>query len=1042
MVGPTFEAFGGGDNKPTKEQVAARVDAQGEQLAGIVNGIVTNIHARIKGQEKLLALVYKPLVKHLQQRVSGQQEILNTAIAPIVDQIQSNVATQRMLLAVASPTIAEPPPDPSGGGSVGSPPAGVRSGPIPPPGSPPPPLPGGPPILGGPGGGGTIGGGGQGPPPCDIVYWVICVDGQPPVIFQGCNGDPVPPGASGPYLSLGEAQQACGQGGGGDGGGGGGVGGTCGVDPCYPDRPELVDGGTIKPKPLPRPFWVAILCHSLCDAQYQVWQGNCKPDVQPPWQVFGPMDHSPTSDELDKLMRETCGQQMGGGGGDTLPGGGGSVTPPEPTPEPEPQPTPEPQEPTCGDFLPLCDNDGPDWFSDQLCDVLGQLSQVSGQVGLAAVRYAQTMSKARQSVYDTFGQIEKNGGPFSIIGTIGKAVFDLVPDPEQFINAAIKAPNVLGLGAQTATLMGLYIIRAVVEFGEEFELGIILPLEGLGKIKFELTQIKVMLEYLIWFTLPIKCPEPGEAVKLYYGNQINLKQLQCIFRVHGHSEKTANKVADEARFKMGPADVYRDWLRNNDGLAQLGERLRERGVTKVDDAEMLARSVTWSGDAPDFFRFAGSGLFLKDRPWIEARLDEFRRMPNLREYLQSAGVGQTTVVTAAGNDISYDGAEALWVSHYIPVSATLAADAARRLRRGRTDHYAVNVGGGVSVTPDPVTWDDLNDAMREANLPPEWRVRVAAMSQQPLSLRQLSHVYASNVWGNPRGRAGFDEADPNGPKPLGPAEIELVERFLDVGFGDEAAKLEGFAVAVAWDDQYFGPFRSKQETLTCNLYRNGAIDHDTAVDQLVNVGIPIDKAILTIDQCHAADLNDQLNKAIDAVRKAYLRGEFGVPEVIAALTGLEVLADRQTEFLLEWDYERLGQSPQANASQLCQWFGEGSISLAEVELRLGRLGWSDVDAQRFIRHCQLGILAKESAELERLAKAQAQQEQRRQQALDAAEKRRMAARTDARLKQWYKAGLIPRDEIAAYLLERGYTATDAERILTTEFPPPDGSGGG
>jgi hypothetical protein len=383
------------------------------------------------------------------------------------------------------------------------------------------------------------------------------------------------------------------------------------------------------------------------------------------------------------------------------------------------------------------------------------------------------------------------------------------------------------------------------------------------------------------------------------------------------------------------------------------------------------------------------------------------------------------------------------------VEPTLAQKNSGKVAGARVVEKKAN--GRWVVEPEPFSLSDVQRLLKEVDYNPLWRVRLASISYRPLGRIDVRRIYDTGGFGKPQGLGGFQTQADGKQVATGPAEKELQAQYEDQGYVGEDATLLARFTAYEWTNRKKKAASGKALSIICDSYQTGALSVDQAIG-MAEVHLEDRKAAERfIGECDARRKLATLKKSIGAVRSLFLRGELDTLQTRNQLNTLGIDQARIREYLQLWEIERAARKKEVVAATMCGWLESGLITQPEFKARLMRIGYESVDADRIIRHCELGILAKRSAELQKLAKAQAAQAERQRQAAEKLRKegertaertltKWLAARSEKNLIAFFKKKEIDEKEIRATLKLKGWLAKDIDRWVNT-YTPKEGEGG-
>lgn len=603
-------------------------------------------------------------------------------------------------------------------------------------------------------------------------------------------------------------------------------------------------------------------------------------------------------------------------------------------------------------------------------------------------------------------------------------------------------------------------------------------------------------------------PSPAEVRQFYWLDMIGTKEADQRLNELGYSEEKERKLLLDLPTPLGLSDVidlvHRRKITPEEGV----KRLRHLGVLEESDAKLLLeresvwgmpdlvalrnrRQITqaqfqrglwqagyWEDEdirraerlreflppPSDLIRFAVKDIFDPALPDREGMLRELGEQRELKDWLAAQGIGSITFGTPDGRTLTRDVGELYWLASFELPSPTQSYEMLHRLRPDRVGRYRMPGQTDADVAKMATSLTDVRALLKDKDYRPGWRDRLAAISFRPIGRIDLRRLYGSAVFGPPVGTRGFEELPGREYRPTQEAEKELYAACLDFGYAPTDAGRLAYWTAKDWEAGRGGRQKAKALKAACRAYGVGAVTAAEMRDELLTAGYSPAEAEAAVANCDLEHKLSVMEKIIRGVRARYLAGTLDPTQVTAELARWGVRPERAALLVELWNAEWFQRPKEVQAEQLCKWVGSGIISLDDMRKRLLRLGWSEDDARRIMRHCVLGHNARAAKERERAARAAAQQQERvrrelekiaRRQAADrekvAAELRRRAeralkrvaeGRAPALLKKYFKKQVITVLEIRTALLARGWSPVDVERWIVTELDTEgeDGSG--
>jgi hypothetical protein len=344
---------------------------------------------------------------------------------------------------------------------------------------------------------------------------------------------------------------------------------------------------------------------------------------------------------------------------------------------------------------------------------------------------------------------------------------------------------------------------------------------------------------------------------------------------------------------------------------------------------------------------------------------------------------------------------------------------------------------------------ELRKLLKEIDFNPIWRDRLAAISHRVIGRIDIRRMYDHGVFGPQLGSAGFEFVDSPNPRAVGKAEKEVAERYMDLGSTETDAHLQALFVVRLWERGIKNRFKTRTQTLVCQLFSTGVIDRNKAEEQLKGVMDGKTEIGQYLDGCQALDRLKTVKLAIGTIKRQYLSFQIDANTAKARLNQVGLQPGRAGEYIVDWDIVKLRRPREETAAEMCGWLSEGLIDRPEFLKRLERIGYEKSHAERIVRKCEIGILRRSAKEAERIARAQLQERRRREAAEAKVAKERerieatrlakfLATRSEKHLIDYFKEGVISVQEIAQTLSLKSYTNADIQRWILTYLnqPPP------
>lgn len=1040
MATPTM----GGLNRerPDAGIVRARVEVQERGLDAVSDSLVAALQDRIGFAEDGLTKVSQPVIAEMKRRVAAQEEQLAAITYPLVSAIRTNVGRQDALLANVSETL------PGVGIPVFTGADGNDTSPPPPP----PPIPV--PTL-------TDVASGPAPPnPCSYPFWsyfppstqrwwVWTASGPSGPVggityedsagqqlhfltdARGCAVSPPPPSAPPPPTSP----------------------------PASPPPPPAGPPPVVFPTPAPgtcatRP--APVVTHERIDWQWQNhhWfffkcEVGCPvdvthvvtPDRTPPpgvvGQLFGPYLEPPTAAFVRSKIREAAcdATTPTSPPPPTVPGVPPPPTSPPPLSSPPPPPGTTPTTPTTPPNAGVC------WGAVDVCS--------------AAEKITATVDPGTPSTADKFDRnvkqvIDVVSGPALYLGSkLAEWVGGVDPlDTEEFREQARDnlASNILGTGYSTTVLSGLP-RECVPDPATFLAMAPVLVASNLAARTsgLPIDYFTQSLVYSYQYANPQYIPEQPAIDTQYLAGRLSRREWECLTRAHGNHPAPFYRSIEAHQTQPGVLELMRLWLQGKVNEEQLRDRLRKLGVLDESYIPEYKRLVTLTPTASDAIHWTIRDVFDPNKFDREAMIKEYHEQKGMKETLDAIGVRDLEVITPDGKPFTIETGLNNWLASYTYASPTQMYEGLHRFRPNRVHRYPLRDEAGNVTYPRPINIQHVRKNLKEHDYAPGDRDMLAASSYRIAGRIDVKNIYKRRGFGTPLGLKGFDLSDPTAPVAKGVAEVELYERFQDMGYPPLDAQLQAYDAAASFDQSRDLRNRNRHLGIICKQFAQKVITRGEALAQTEKVVTDSAVAERIVLLCEAEAAARDFNAAVGGIRRQYLSGEIDKPTALERLRKVGVAGGRVGEYFVTWDYQRQVKTREVTAGQILDWYRQRIIDKAEATARLVNLHYKEDDAARMVRIAELGELAKTSREQERIAKAAQAAQRRREAALKSDAKaaaaaqekaitRRLAAKSDKNMAAWWKAGIITEPEIRGALLMKGWEPVDVDRWIVTNRP--------
>jgi hypothetical protein len=370
-------------------------------------------------------------------------------------------------------------------------------------------------------------------------------------------------------------------------------------------------------------------------------------------------------------------------------------------------------------------------------------------------------------------------------------------------------------------------------------------------------------------------------------------------------------------------------------------------------------------------------------------------------------------------------AQAFWWSHWVLPSPTQGYQMYFRFRPDRDRRFdapgtsAINFSG-----------EDLNLLLRANDYPPYYRAALAGIAHRVPGLRFLRQLRSTDV---------FDKG-------------MVKELLLRQGYADGDATVLAEAVERQDRDQRRKTIEQQAKGQLAKYWELGVIDQQSYQDLLVKHGLSAQDAKTTADLANLDLQYKRLSKIIEFVRRQFLLGAITEPQAIGQLQQAGVVLDRIGLYIEDWKLELTTKHKTLSAGKAVQLACKGLLTLADLNVRLGNLGYQGADRFALVQEatlCQQGLAARAAAS-EARAQRQLQSDLKRQQrdaaqAIVAARRQLAAHGTPAQLRKWFCEGHLGELEVYSRLRFLGWPDADITRMIgdcksATSKPRPPATG--
>ncbi len=1005
-----YRTFGEPDPEPSVELTRERLTGQDIGLTEVLADLVGTVHTRTESQEDTLRPLYKLAVADADRRTVETHEMLGGVVVPILNDLRADIGGAGGLVTAV---VAELP-------------APARAG--------------------------VARAAGFAAPPGDDPVFVISIlvgDGREcprEIVAEGDLRDIDDPRivVRGPMTRADaelfwlELQRRCEAG---------------EAPPDKEPRPEEPGGGEL-PKP-PK-------------------DGPIPPPAPPPPDEpkDEPKDDCPPKDPTDCFVRVPC---PPAGPKDKPP-----KEPPKEPPEEEPDEEPRPEEPG-GEGVPLPGErpklpdraPAPDCrkltFGDpNVCLCIEHYVQDWSRFGGVLINWADWLAEEGNAVHDLAYDVRQASIGLSVLKMLSKKISyndpTLIEAAEQMVRLMVMngqaavddmVKEVYSHAArwhrsylqdETGTIVNLYAARSAVAFAGRFLGGFLSTVHFSPDVSIDFRHILQIIDLCISYTRPIELPRMPDVENLWLTGEMTDDHAACLVRANGEQWEHT-KVAWYTRRTQPTADDYLNYYyRNLNKKGELSRRLEKLGYKDAQERQIVEASRVYLPPPSDIVRFAVKDVFDPAKLGLKEMEEEFNVQKGLKELFDAQGMHDTEIVTKDGRKLKVPTALLYWIASYHEVSPTQVYEMLHRLRPDRVRLHKLPGQDDKSADAMATDISTVRKLLKEADYNPIWRDRLAAISYRVIGRIDIRRMYEFGVFGKPLGTKGFNLADPKNPIPVGPAEREVAERYEDLGSTEIDARLQALFTVRLWERQARTRHKTRIQTLVCELYSQGAVTREKAVEQLAPVVETADEAAVILDTCEARESLRTLKFAVSAIKRQYLSFQIDENAAKVRLAQAGVLQQKAGRLVNDWNLIKLRRPRQETAGEMCGWMDAGLIDRNEFRERLMRIGYERTHAERIVRKCETGILRRSSREVERIARERLR-ERRRVEAANAKlakervtlEERRLtkflATRSEKHLIAWFNEGLISVDEIRQTLLLKQFIPQDADRWILTYLKP-------
>lgn len=406
----------------------------------------------------------------------------------------------------------------------------------------------------------------------------------------------------------------------------------------------------------------------------------------------------------------------------------------------------------------------------------------------------------------------------------------------------------------------------------------------------------------------------------------------------------------------------------------------------------------------------------------EYQLDaEWEENKSALPWLAMNGMGKGFYVNPeTGESFSHEVARDYWANHWRNASIGEVMQMFHRFRPGRDgidpDIVVVATKEEAKNHPKSISIDQF---LKLEDFSPVWRKRLRELSRPVLGRMDLVRSWRVGAF------------DRFGDK----KEEELAEKFKDLGYSDENAKIQ--ADSVILQETRTLTKLAKRSTIQQirRMFKNGLISEDFMREGLKEAGLKLDEVQLTVLRIKLEVKSDYYETYIKSVKRMYMQfriaedqalsmlggkisaepfGQFTEPEQIHKFGVTYSQTLRLTEIVDLWRVERLSRRRELTASQLTHSYIDGLIEQADFKDRLRMMNYSPTGIDEVLAMANL----KKHEALEKAMKA-----------VEASDIRMKRRPTLKMLEGWFRSGEMKKPEVEERLRAHGFREDDINKLI-------------
>jgi hypothetical protein len=367
-----------------------------------------------------------------------------------------------------------------------------------------------------------------------------------------------------------------------------------------------------------------------------------------------------------------------------------------------------------------------------------------------------------------------------------------------------------------------------------------------------------------------------------------------------------------------------------------------------------------------------------------------------------------TVQVPNGNPFTLSPGDGEWLSHWRIPSVTEAAIVKRQLTPGR-----IAALKAVGVDVEPVTQEQVDAIGVASNTPPNWRAYEQSRTWEVVPIR---YAGLARTQGTITHQQFLDSLSQMGYLPNDARAIA------------DAYAQRQFDKDHPWLARVTNQYVTRGINAIIQGFQEGHVTRQQAIQRLNTYEFGEGEASTILDVAAQEVANKAISVAITATHKAFLTGEFAVPQIAGHLAQIGIVEPMITHYIALWQLDMTVSQRHLATKEIQALAENGIITNAVAQQRLINLGWSQPDlvllmSEIALKEKQIKAKAQSADTKARQAKAKALQEAHKQATQMAAQslKALKAVAPLSKLVAWYKNGVIDRETLVSVLRQQGYT---------------------